>query len=694
MCACGGGPVEDDGGPGGLQDKGDSNSALTAAGGGSATSSGTLALDKSLTAFDIPRGRARERFNKKKKFEKSGSFGRHGTSSRSLEAARSQSEAAAAAASASASSATTPSAAALTSVIASSSSLSSTSPAMASSSGGAGSGNVGVTCSSIAPISSNGPLSSSGGLINHPVIVLTDGKDAPISGSATSSSTTATTTNLINNNNNNGSSSSTTAGKDPSSSSSAHIQRDSSSSLSRSVSHTASPSSRHGPHGRNAPSHRKSGSHRSRSGSLASRSRSRSQGSRSSSSRSDSSGTSRSTSPHKSFSSNTMRPQSMVGASRLVSSCEANKDPHSRRSGEDSSAGDADRRALGICVTGLPMRSTDSSLRDGLYHEYKKHGKVTTVQIFGEGDNRCAVVSFRKPEDASKALEASQGKTFFGAKIKVTSHEGVEVDDTDRSSDNDSMDEYHQKSTRTLFVGNLEKETTTQDLIDKFRQFGEIIDVDIKRQGATTAFAFVQYVDIASVVAALRAMEGEHIGINKIKLGFGKSMPTCCVWLDNIPSDMSNRALRSNLSRYGDISYSFIDRNRNKGLVCFSSFEDAQHCVSDIKQRPHFMKKKLQIDFASRECHTDFLDKMEESGQLRASERPDESRVHKFRMQRSVDNYQDDGSPSSYGFNSSRSGNIFNTPRNNGRSSASGSRRSRNFNDYPEENHSSSRRSS
>lgn len=42
--------------------------------------------------------------------------------------------------------------------------------------------------------------------------------------------------------------------------------------------------------------------------------------------------------------------------------------------------------------------------------------------------------------------------------------------------------------------------------------------MDIKRQGASTAFAFVQYVDIVSVVAALREMEGEHIGINKIKV--------------------------------------------------------------------------------------------------------------------------------------------------------------------------------
>ena len=39
---------------------------------------------------------------------------------------------------------------------------------------------------------------------------------------------------------------------------------------------------------------------------------------------------------------------------------------------------------------------SDSSLRDGLFHEYKKHGKVTTVQIVNEGDNRHAVVSFRK----------------------------------------------------------------------------------------------------------------------------------------------------------------------------------------------------------------------------------------------------------------------------------------------------------
>jgi len=43
-------------------------------------------------------------------------------------------------------------------------------------------------------------------------------------------------------------------------------------------------------------------------------------------------------------------------------------------------------------------------------------------------------------------------------------------------------------------------------------------DVDIKIQGVVSAYAFVQYSDIVSVVKAMRKMDGEHIGKNKIKV--------------------------------------------------------------------------------------------------------------------------------------------------------------------------------
>lgn len=59
-------------------------------------------------------------------------------------------------------------------------------------------------------------------------------------------------------------------------------------------------------------------------------------------------------------------------------------------------------------------------------------------------------------------------------------------------------------------------------------------EIDIKKQGSVSSYAFCQYADIGSVVKAMRNMDGEHLGNNRIKLGFGKSMPTNCVWVDGV----------------------------------------------------------------------------------------------------------------------------------------------------------------
>lgn len=62
----------------------------------------------------------------------------------------------------------------------------------------------------------------------------------------------------------------------------------------------------------------------------------------------------------------------------------------------------------------------DTSLKDGLFHEFKKFGKVTSVQIHGASEERYGLVFFRQQEDQEKALTASKGKLFFGMQIEVT----------------------------------------------------------------------------------------------------------------------------------------------------------------------------------------------------------------------------------------------------------------------------------
>jgi len=54
------------------------------------------------------------------------------------------------------------------------------------------------------------------------------------------------------------------------------------------------------------------------------------------------------------------------------------------------------RKPVGMLIRGFPARSSNSSVREGLYHEYKKYGKVTAVHISGTGDERQAIVSFKK----------------------------------------------------------------------------------------------------------------------------------------------------------------------------------------------------------------------------------------------------------------------------------------------------------
>lgn len=66
----------------------------------------------------------------------------------------------------------------------------------------------------------------------------------------------------------------------------------------------------------------------------------------------------------------------------------------------------------------------DTSLKDGLFHEFKKYGKVTSVQIHGASEERYGLVFFRQQEDQEKALSVSKGKLFFGMLIEVTAWNG------------------------------------------------------------------------------------------------------------------------------------------------------------------------------------------------------------------------------------------------------------------------------
>ncbi|KAM4871596.1 msx2-interacting protein isoform 2-T3 [Thomomys bottae] len=276
---------------------------------------------------------------------------------------------------------------------------------------------------------------------------------------------------------------------------------------------------------------------------------------------------------------------------------------------------DEPRKSFGIKVQNLPVRSTDTSLKDGLFHEFKKFGKVTSVQIHGTSEERYGLVFFRQQEDQEKALTASKGKLFFGMQIEVTAWIGPETESENEFRPLDErIDEFHPKATRTLFIGNLEKTTTYHDLRNIFQRFGEIVDIDIKKVNGVPQYAFLQYCDIASVCKAIKKMDGEYLGNNRLKLGFGKSMPTNCVWLDGLSSNVSDQYLTRHFCRYGPVVKVVFDRLKGMALVLYNEIEYAQTAVKETKGRK-IGGNKIKVDFANRESQLAFYHCMEKSGQ-------------------------------------------------------------------------------
>ncbi|CAH8447934.1 unnamed protein product [Schistosoma rodhaini] len=266
----------------------------------------------------------------------------------------------------------------------------------------------------------------------------------------------------------------------------------------------------------------------------------------------------------------------------------------------------------GLKISHLPLRSSDTNLREGLFHEYKKHGKITSVFVRGQDEERICIITFKKSEDAEKALASSKGKVFFGTPISVQPHEGLNSEDPDLCPPEHALNEYHPKATKTLFVGNLCSGTITQDELRRtFRGYGEIIEIDIKIQANQpgTSYAFIQYGDIKSVVRALKEQETVRVNGKPVKLGFGKSQPTNVVWLDNLSPTINEAFLTRQFGRYGQLTHVVLDRKSMRALLYFDNVEVAQHAVNETRNRA-LVGRKVQIDYAGYECQVAFMKKL------------------------------------------------------------------------------------
>jgi RNA recognition motif-containing protein len=290
-------------------------------------------------------------------------------------------------------------------------------------------------------------------------------------------------------------------------------------------------------------------------------------------------------------------------------------------------------------------------LKENLYDELLKYGKIISIRIEGEAERKVCFVFFRNAREAQAACEAMQAQPFtlnqstlrvelldFSAFIQLmatingvlpstTTNGHSSTNGTSSSSSSstntktaantpalnsyttslvsslsheEELDEYCSRATRTLYIGNLERDVKNSDLRDKLdKKYGDIVEIEIKRDPKRThsggQFAFVQFADIRSVVKAMRCMHGKVIGGNSssssshqqpVKLGFGRSLATSVLWLDGVSAQLKEKQLYEFFRRYCDsdaIKDILVDRNKGQALVYFAMVDDARACAEKIR---------------------------------------------------------------------------------------------------------------
>lgn len=160
------------------------------------------------------------------------------------------------------------------------------------------------------------------------------------------------------------------------------------------------------------------------------------------------------------------------------------------------------------------------------------------------------------------------------------------------------------KASRTLFVGNLEQSVAPQELRRLFEAYGHVEDVEIKRpthpHGIT--YAFVKFLDIDNAGRAKAHMDGQYIGRNVCKIGYGRSMPTTRLWVGGLGPWTSIDELTREFDRFGAIKFIDFQKGNNFAYILYDSLDAARVAARDMHGYPlGGLNRRLKIDFASAE---------------------------------------------------------------------------------------------
>jgi len=268
----------------------------------------------------------------------------------------------------------------------------------------------------------------------------------------------------------------------------------------------------------------------------------------------------------------------------------------------------------------LSKRIKHQTLKEHIRNEYKKYGTVKNVILEDREDNRIAIVHLSEKREVRRACEATDGRYLFNAILDV-----YDSSESDRH-------EFPFFSSRTLFIGNLEKVTTYEDLKRQFFKYGKILKIDLKKINGVTRYAFVQFAKLDDARLAVHRMQREKLGKNIVSTCYARSIKSQVLWFSGalpyrgheIDPEFGESFFRRVFEQFGTVRSLILDRRSPKQsqiLVAFSDVVGSNKAYIEFKEnRRKLTNSRWSCDFASEELVQSVTDDMHKNNVLSRSE--------------------------------------------------------------------------
>jgi len=191
---------------------------------------------------------------------------------------------------------------------------------------------------------------------------------------------------------------------------------------------------------------------------------------------------------------------------------------------------------------------------------------------------------------ASQGYDYSQQGYSYGAMDPASMYSGYGAQDpysmyggySSMGMSSGPMSSGKGEPTKSIWLGNVDPQTSDNDLQSMVSRFGPIESVKIL---PAKNCAFVKFADIDAAIAAHSALQGAILHGQHLKVGWGKPEPTprddlgpppCRnLWLGNIGPEVNEEIIRSHFGQFGVIDKVRLLPAKNCAFVNFASLESA-----------------------------------------------------------------------------------------------------------------------